>query len=249
MQGRFLAVDQGNSYIKLTLLSDGAMPEVCRVPSDAVEDMFSIVERWNPDCGAFCSVGRIDPRMVESLRIALDGRLLILSRSTRLPVSIDYATPASLGLDRVALAVGAASLYKGMSVAVVDAGTAVTLDVVDETPSFRGGRITAGVSLRFDALNRHTAALPLVGVEGPVPMAGYSTDTALRSGVVLGLADEITETFNQYNKSFGCSRLVLTGGDAATLYGHISSRIPADHVPDLMARGLLHIYNHNEIYS
>lgn len=244
---RFLAVDQGNSLLKLTLFEGCGLKESCRFPAEALEDIFSVIERWRPYCGAFCSVGKIDSRMVESLRMALGGNLLILSRATRLPISIDYSTPATLGLDRIALAVGGAMLYRGERMMVVDAGTAVTLDLVDASPAFRGGRITAGLRLRFEALHSHTSALPLVDTDGPLPMVGDSTATAIRSGVVLGLADEITETFRQYKEKYGCERLVLTGGDAGLLADCIKSRIPADHVPDLMARGLLYIYNYNEI--
>lgn len=244
---RLLAVDQGNSLLKLTLFEGEEFCEHCGLGVDSAEDVFSIVESWNPDCGVFCSVGKIDPRMVESLRLALGGRLLVLSHATRLPIEIDYSTPATLGLDRIALAVGASSLYKGVSLMVVDAGTAVTLDVVDGRPAFCGGRITAGMRMRFDALHERTSALPLIDADGPLPVAGYSTETAIRSGVVLGLADEITETFHRYNKTYGCERLVLTGGDSGILAECINSNIPADYVADLMARGLLYIYNYNEI--
>ena len=244
---RFLAIDQGNSLLKLTFFEGGEPVETCRFSYDATEEIFSVVDRRRPDCGAFCTVGKLDSRMVESLRLALGGRLLILSRSTALPIGIDYATPVTLGLDRIALAAGAAMLYRGETVAVADAGTAVTLDVVDGSPAFRGGRITAGMRLRFEALHERTAALPLLDSEGPLPTIGDSTAASIRSGVVLGLADEITETFRQYKETYGCTRLVLTGGDAGLLTACINSRIPADHVPDLMARGLLYIYNYNEI--
>lgn len=245
-QGRFLAVDQGNTLLKLTLFEGDEVRASRRFPADALEDVFSVLEEWRPDCGAFCSVGKIDPRLVESLRIALDGQLLILSHSTPLPVKVDYSTPSTLGLDRVVLAAGAAGIYEGEALAVVDAGTAVTLDVVDPRPAFVGGRITAGLRLRFESLHQFTAALPLVGASDETPVAGDSTGTSIRSGVVLGLSDEITETFRQYKQTFGCKRLVLTGGDAEVLAPHIRTRIPADHVADLMARGLLYIYKYNE---
>ncbi|MDE5871445.1 MAG: type III pantothenate kinase [Muribaculaceae bacterium] len=245
--GRFLAVDQGNSLLKLTLIDDGWVKETARFSADAMEDVFSVVERWNPRCGAFCSVGKIDSRMVESLRIALDGRLLVMSRSTCLPIEVDYATPDTLGLDRIALAAGAAMLYPGRTVMVVDAGTAVTLDVVDRKPAFKGGRITAGMRLRFESLHSHTSALPSVDPYGPCPMLGDSTVSSIRSGVIMGLADEIVETFRRFKENFGCVRLVLTGGDAGLIFDCINSRIPADHVSGLMAQGLLYIYNHNEI--
>lgn len=244
---RFLAVDQGNSFIKLTIFEGDEMKASCSLSASTIEKGFDFIEQWQPQYGAFCSVGKIDSRIVESLRLALDGRLLILSRSMRLPIQVAYSTPSTVGLDRLALAAGAAYIYKGETVAVVDAGTAVTLDVVDSTPSFRGGRITAGIRLRFEALYHHTAALPLVSAEGDLPVIGSSTETSIRSGVVLGMADEIIETFNQYKKTFGCGRLVLTGGDSHVLADAIGSRIPADHVPDLMARGLHYIYKYNEI--
>lgn len=251
---RFLAVDQGNSFYKLSLFEGEVPVEICRIPTEDSEDVFPVVESWEPTCGAFCSVGHIDSRMVESLRIAMGGRFLLLSHSTPLPIKIEYATPNTLGLDRVALAAGAASLYPARNIMVVDAGTAVTLDVVkstarpkaNATASFAGGRISPGLLLRLEALNGHTAALPLITADGPMPVAGDSTETSIRSGVIGGLANEIVETFRQYQETFGCTRMAFTGGDAGILFNLISSRIPADHVPDLMARGLLYIYNHNE---
>lgn len=245
-QKRFLAVDQGNTLMKLTLFEGNEPKDSRRFPAEALEDVFTLLEEWDPDCGAFCSVGKINPRFVESLRLALDGRLLILSHSTPLPIRIDYSTPSTLGLDRVALAAGACSLYKGEAIAVVDAGTAVTLDVVDAGQAFIGGRISPGLRLRFESLHLHTASLPMVGLSGETPLIGDSTETSIRSGVVLGLADEITGTFNQYKKTYGCCRLVLTGGDAGVLGPHIESRIPAVQEANLMARGLLYIYQYNE---
>lgn len=243
---RFLAVDQGNTLLKLTLFEGDELRESGRFSAEAFDDVFAAVESWHPDCGTFCSVGRLDTRLLESLRLALDGNLLVLSHSTPLPVSVSYSTPSTLGLDRIALAAGATSLYVGETLMVADAGTAVTLDVVDARRGFLGGRITSGLRLRFESLHAYTSALPLVGVSGVLPVIGDSTETSIRSGVVLGLGDEITETYRQYKNIYGCRRLVLTGGDAGVLAECIKSRIPADHVPDLMARGLLYIYKYNE---
>lgn len=243
---RFLAIDQGNSFFKLTLFTDGEIEKICRISTNDAEEVFAVVETWKPGCAIFCSVGRIDSRMVESLRMAVNGNLLVLSHSTPIPIKTLYSTPSTLGLDRVALAVGACSLYEDENVMVVDAGTAVTLDVISSEPAFCGGRISPGLRLRMESLHQFTAALPLVNAEGPLPIAGDSTETAIRSGIILGLADEIVETFRCYKESFGCGRLLLTGGDAELLYNIISSRIPAVHVPDLMARGLLYIYKYNE---
>lgn len=253
---RFLAIDHGNSFFKLSLLSDGCLEEECRIPSASAEEIFACLEHLNPDCATFCSVGRLDSRLVESLRRALDGNLLILSHSTPLPIAIEYATPSTLGLDRIALAAGAASLFEGECVAVADAGTALTIDVVGVRPGrdgvasepvFLGGRISPGVRLRFNSLHDYTATLPQVYADGHTPLTGDSTETSIRSGVVRGLADEIVETFRQYKEHHGCIRLLLTGGDAPMLFNLLSSRIPAVLEADLMAKGLHYIYNYNEI--
>lgn len=243
---RFLAVDQGNSFVKMYLMENGATVGSCRLDAGDSDAIVSFVDAWKPDCAAFCSVGRKDARLLESLRIALPGSLLILSHSTPLPLRVNYDTPDTLGLDRIALATGAAAMFPGESLVVVDAGTAVTLDVVDSSPAFDGGRISAGLRLRLDALHSHTAALPRIPLLGDTPVAGLSTITSLRSGALLGLAAEISETFRQYSASFGCSRLILTGGDAESLAPRISSDVPAVTVPDLMARGLLDIFIYNE---
>lgn len=256
---RFLAVDQGNSFLKLSLFEDGSLSDTCRIAVADAERIFGVVDSWRPDCGVFCTVKHLDPRIVESLRMALGGNLLVFSHTTPLPFKVDYSTPSTLGLDRLALASGALCLYPEESVVIVDAGTAVTLDVMsyhssaqpdacrNDAPVFFGGRIAPGIGMRFESLHHFTDALPLVNAFGELPLTGHSTDTSIRSGVILGLADEIVETFRQYSEIYGCSRLLLTGGDAELLIKLISSRIPAVHVPDLMANGLLYIYNYNEI--
>lgn len=244
---RFAAIDQGNTLLKLTLLEGAEVKEFRRFSPEATEDVIATLEQWGVECGAFCSVGKLDPRLLESLRLSLDGRLLVVSRYTPVPLKVVYATPETLGLDRIVLAAGAGLLYPGEAVAVGDAGTAVTLDVIDGSPAFLGGRITAGMRLRFESLRAQTASLPLADPDGPVAVVGDSTLSAIRSGVVMGLADEITEAFRQYQERYGCRRLLLTGGDSYLLSEYIQTRIPVDLVPDLMAFGLLHIYNYNEI--
>lgn len=243
---RFLAIDQGNSFVKLFLMEQGLTVASCRLPAGDADAILAFIEAWRPDCGAFCSVGRKDARLLESLRQSMPGPFLIVGHSTPLPIGVVYDTPESLGLDRVALAAGAAAMCPAEALMVVDAGTAVTLDAVDASPAFVGGRISAGLRLRINALHDHTAALPVIPLLGDTPVAGRSTATSIRSGAILGLAAEISETFFHYSTSFGCSRLLLAGGDAEAIAPHISPSVPMLQVPDLMARGLLDIFIHNE---
>ena len=80
-----------------------------------------------------------------------------------LPVSLEYKTPETLGLDRIAGAAGAVASYPGETVLIIDMGTAITFDFISAEGSFRGGNISPGLDIRFQSLNRFTDNLPLTG--------------------------------------------------------------------------------------
>lgn len=249
-----LTVDCGNSRVKASLFKGETLA------GSTVMDTLSALETsalWSGDAvpsgGILCCVGR-NPKLSEvvSLADALAGQLLILSHSTPLPVGICYDTPDTLGLDRIAGACGAVSMFHGESVLIADAGTALTLDVVDGDAMFRGGNISPGVSLRLRALNGFTSALPLVAKEGRLHGFGRDTETAIRAGAVGGTADEIIAAAMRGQRDFGVTRLLLTGGDARFLFPILSdytSRItdfPEIRLcPDIVGRGLVSIFNYN----
>ena len=60
-------------------------------------------------------------------------------------IGIDYPKPSSIGADRLANAI-AAHAQLGAPVVVVDFGTAVTFDIVDEAANYTGGIIAPGLS-------------------------------------------------------------------------------------------------------
>ena len=72
--------------------------------------------------------------------------LHILSCESLLPIKNNYKTPKTLGKDRVAALVGAYSLYPNMPVLVIDAGTAITIDYLDENGVFYGRKYIPGYS-------------------------------------------------------------------------------------------------------
>lgn len=249
-----LTVDCGNSRVKASLFKGESL-----VASTAMDTLSAheTIALWNgedaPAGGILCCVGHTPKASeVESLSDALSGQFLVFNHSTPLPVGIRYDTPETLGLDRIAGACGAASMYPGESVLVADAGTALTLDIVDGGATFRGGNISPGVSLRLRALNGFTSALPLVEKEGRLYGFGRDTETALRGGAVGGTADEIIAAALRGHRNFGVTRLLLTGGDARLLLPILSdytSRItdfPEIRLcPDIVGRGLVSIFNHN----
>lgn len=258
-----LTVDQGNTAIKLDLWSKTAGGEWSHTdrmtarPDDA-DRIFEWVESRRPGGAIYCSVGHLDVRLIESLRCLLSDRMLVLTHSTPLPIRIDYATPDTLGSDRVAAACGAALLMPDRDCVIADAGTALTLDLLTAGEIFAGGRISPGLNLRFRSLHDHTSRLPLLStadltpgsITAEVPTTGYDTPTSILSGVIRGMAVEIASSTHTLTRSRKGAILLLTGGDAPLLAPFVRSMMPHPETlmlcPLLMSRGLLSIYLYNE---
>lgn len=169
--------------------------------------------------------------------------LLELTRTTPLPIAIEYETPETLGADRVAAAVGASSLYPKQNLLVADVGTAVTYDFLSEKGVFCGGNIAPGIHMRLEALHAFTDRLPQVESLGPTPPWGLTTAQAMRSGAFRGIAAEL----EYYSRQAGNNATaVLTGGSVPLLIRNGMLNIKYHHDPYLVHRGLHCIIHYNE---
>lgn len=127
-----IVIDQGNSASKITLFSGGKPIAHFRTIEPDIEILQSICANHSIHGAVYASVAAVDVRFVESLRNLLGhARLIVLTHATPLPIDIKYATPHTLGVDRIAAAVGAADLFSNKAVIVADAGTALTIDLID----------------------------------------------------------------------------------------------------------------------
>jgi type III pantothenate kinase len=151
-----------------------------------------------------------------------------LTHQLPLPIRIGYETPATLGKDRIALAAGAAARFPGRNVLAIDAGTAITYDLVTADGEFPGGNISPGLSMRFEALHRQTWSLPKISPRNHPPLIGRNTEEAILSGVVNGLVYEIENSINSLKNKYNDLTVILTGGDAAYLSVHLKNPIFVD---------------------
>ena len=243
---RVLTIDQGNSSVKAVLWNDNAPERGVRMSDSSIEDLLPLLEMGEIDGCVYCSVGHTDAKFLETLRRLVDGRLLVLTPSTPLPIGVNYGSRATLGNDRVAAAAGAACLFPGEGALVVDAGTAVTLDVVSPEGCFLGGNIAPGMSLRFGSLHDATDRLPLVEAHGEVPAFGSDTVTAIRAGVIGGMVSEIADAYTRASLTYGCGRLVITGNDVEGIIPLLQDRgfFPV-YNPNLVGLGLLSVVRHS----
>ena len=126
-----------------------------------VEVISSIFKKYPLTKGIFSTVIDKDDELVEYLGSNLRN-FVFLDETVSLPIKVQYKTPKTLGKDRLAAAVGANYLQPGKDLLVIDAGTAITYELIDASGSYLGGNISPGMTTRFRALNLFTEKLPLV---------------------------------------------------------------------------------------
>lgn len=139
---------------------------------------------------------------------------LELDHTTALPIENLYETPETLGKDRLAAAVGANELFPDQNLLIIDAGTAVTYDIVSANNQFLGGNISPGLEMRFKALNQYTGRLPLVTPGENYRQFGRNTVEAIRAGVQNGMIFEIEQTIEFFNRNYQNLQIIMTGGDS-----------------------------------
>lgn len=127
----------------------------------------------------------------------------------------------NIGADRVAAFLGAQSVFKGAKL-IVDAGTALTLDVADKEGKFCGGNISLGMVSRLKALANAACLLPLVESKGEVEAFGHDTVSAIKAGVKNGIVGEILFNAELGKKIFDIEGIIMTGGDAEYIYPTVS---------------------------
>ena len=150
---------------------------------------------------------------------------LELNFRTVLPIVNGYRTPETLGLDRLAAAVGARTFFPGEDLLVIDAGTALTFDLIEQNGVFLGGNISPGMRTRFRSLNEFTRNLPLVEEADLWPLIGETTEEAIRAGVLNGMVLEIDGMIDLLRKKYPRIQPVLTGGDAGFFERRLKNHI------------------------
>lgn len=209
-----LIIDIGNSRAKCAIFSGKEMIESFFFPSISVDQLKEMKDRFpGTDKAILSAVSSVDAKIEYYLRSAF-SYFLKIDHHTPVPILNNYKTPETLGLDRLAAAVGANTLFPGQDLLVIDAGTAITFDMVEKNGTFAGGNISPGLKSRFRALHEFTSQLPLVDASEEWPQLGRSTEDAIRAGVTNGMILEIEGMIEQLTKSRPGLQAILTGGDA-----------------------------------
>ena len=240
----FLVVDIGNTTHKAAVFdAEGNLMALVRQPALGVGAVEPLFRRFPIRAAILSAVGDVEEDFVEWMEA--HTRTFRFSSNLKLPLLLDYTTPETLGTDRIAGAAGALDLFPGRHSLVIQAGTCLVIDHVDDRHTFRGGSIAPGLRMRLRALHEHTAHLPLPEPKIPARFAGKSTQESILSGVILGMGCEINGFIRHYQEIHPDISVILTGGDAALLQNLIKNRIFA--APNLVLKGLYKILRCNVV--
>ncbi len=237
-----LEIDAGNSRIKWRILG---MADHQPIESGVVENEEALLARIRPETtllAARLSCVRGDAAIAQ-LQAWVEKTWnfpLQVARVTRECAGVrnQYEELSRLGVDRW-LAMLAAFNKAMQACVVVDAGTALTIDVLDEQGTHQGGFILPGRKLMAKVIQDNTR-IRLQNEPAPSIALGHGTEAAVCNGIYASQVALIEKVLREHTGQSGGIKLYLAGGDAAALSQLISDRgaFRTEIVADLVLDGL-----------
>lgn len=222
-----VVVDIGNTRVKFALSDESAELDerhIARLPAGDSAAWETQLRQWGVTGVAAWEVASVHPERLAELRAWIAGRrepVRVVNHYRQIPLPLDVEFPERVGLDRLLNALAVKHfLPPGTPAAVIDVGTAVTIDWLDECHVFQGGAIFPGPRLMFDSLHRHTAKLPLVETHAvpAVELPGKQTRHAMEAGVMAAQLGAAEYLVREYARTAGIPPwVVLTGGALGAL--------------------------------
>ncbi len=239
-----LVIDVGNTAIKMAVMNHEKIETILRCDaSNFIASCNELLEEYDTlKDAALCVVGNFPVECKNYLTSHF--KLFEVNHTIKLPFKNDYQSN-TLGNDRIALVAGAlCSITNYEPVLIIDAGTCVTYDYIDELKHYKGGAISPGLRLRYESLHNYTANLPLLEAVKSTEITGNSTANSIHSGILNGLQFEIKGLIKYYRKQNKKLNVFMTGGDAQILSTRLKNRFFA--TPFLMLHGIYNLYTYNK---
>ena len=223
-----LVVDAGNTRIKAAVFEGTILLEVFIFTNiEAEKNIQNILKNFQKTTDlVVSSVGDLGKQWFLAFENVLNVHFI--TNTDVFPFQNKYATPQTLGIDRMVLAAGATLQFPNQNRLVIDAGTCITYDFIDQDDNYLGGAIAPGLRLRYEALHQYTAKLPLLSFKNPDNLIGNSTSESIHSGVVNGFVFEIDGFINEYKARYLNFIIILTGGDTDFLAKRLKNTIFAN---------------------
>ena len=238
-----LCIDIGNTRVKIAVFDQlGHCVEQQVLNAFDIQTIDSLRTKWSIKKLILASTATLQKAWLSFLEEGVE-QFIRLSDALSLPISNHYASPKTLGNDRLSVAVGAHHLFPQENILVVDTGTCITYDFVQAGGIYHGGAILPGIEMRFKSMAAFTDKLPQVEAKWPDSFIGNTTQTSMQSGVMNGVLHELRGFKAQYQQCFGELKLIITGGDASYFESQLKNEIFAE--PKLVLIGLNKILEYN----
>ena len=238
-----LVIDIGNTRTKFSVFNRGEVLITVPVDEFKTEHIF-VLKNEHPELDRviLSATKNYSDELKKTLQqnfkhfIELDG-------NTPLPLENCYKTKETLGKDRIAAVVGAFDLYPHKNILIIDAGTAITYDILNDKKQYLGGNISPGIDMRFKALNQFTGKLPLVSQQKYNKLFGTSTENAIRAGVQNGVIFEVDRAIDTFKEFYNNLKVIITGGNAEFFEKRLKNSFFVHF--NLIAMGLNRILEYN----
>ncbi|MHC4074996.1 MAG: type III pantothenate kinase [Planctomycetota bacterium] len=250
-----IAVDIGNTNITIGLFLNDSEEFIKSVPGESEKKLTELLsDSWSRIPIAKSSrekkrdgvivVSSVRPdwtgRLEEIARKQLDERIYLIGKDIPLPIRLWVDEPEKLGTDR-ALSAAAAYAVVENAVVVADFGTAVTIDLVDESGIFQGGVICPGFEISAQALKDNAAQLQKVKVSRPREPYGKNTTDAINCGLYYSAVATLQEVIRRYAEKIGTwPHTIITGSAAAIIKD--DCQFVDSYVPYLVVKGIVLAY-------
>lgn len=252
-----IAIDIGNSSIKVAFYYKDQEKFLRTLPAgDDLEEnlLATLTEAWDqiplvknaaePVKDAVLVASSVKPvwtKLLEQIaKDQLGEKVLLIGRDIPLPIETSVDNPLEVGTDRLVSAAAAFAVVED-AVVVADFGTAVTIDLVDETGVFVGGTISPGFDMSAKALKDYTAALPQIRMDKPASPNGANTTEAIRSGLYYSAVGLLETICRKYAEQLGrWPQVIVTGGAAKLIQS--DCQFVDSFVSNLAVRGIVIAY-------
>lgn len=237
-----LVIDVGNSAIKLAVFKKNQILSKSIIKHDALEiGYIELHKQFEIRKTIVCSVTNLNASEEQFLKN--QNHILFLDNRTKVPFTNLYATPETLGADRIALISEATFKYPKQAVLVIDAGSCITYDYKNEKDEYLGGAISPGLSMRYKAVHYFTGKLPLLSRDSSLNFIGNTTHSAIHAGIENGIIFEMNGMIDKYLAENEKLTIILTGGDAEYLRHRLKNCIFANS--NFLLEGLNDILDYN----
>ncbi|MCS7181097.1 MAG: type III pantothenate kinase [bacterium] len=206
-----LAIDIGNKRIKVGLFKKNRIYRFLYFMNSDIENFLFPLEWKNfkiDRCGICSVVPQLNPLIEKKIKETFKIDPLFLTYKI-CGIKLKIKNPKKVGIDRIVNCKGALEIF-GYPVIVIDIGTAVTIDIVDENKFFIGGFILPGPDLWINSL-KNTALIKEIKRKKS-KVIGKDTSSAINLGFEYGIVGAIEKIVNIVREKFGIEKIILTGG-------------------------------------